>query len=1287
MFLLLLLLTASSVFADTVLDNFGSASYGNNDGTVSWTSDWIEINESDGPSSGDVRVTGGVLRIQDNDGGGEGVERAVDLSGATSATLSFAYRRSSLDNVNDYVTIEVSANGGSWTELDRFSGPNNDTSYQVVSYNLNAYISANTKIRFLSSSSLGGSDRVYFDIVKIDFALPVSPTVVLASLASFDPTSVNTEVEWTVEFSEAVTGVDISDFILIEADGATSASLTAVGGSGRTWTVTADTGTSDTGTLGLSLVDDDTIINVSSVPLGGVGLGNGDVTGPIYTLVPPVPLLTKTASTSAAVVGDVVTFTISVSNPHSDSFTDVVVTDMLPSGMTYVTHVVSVGSVNVSGQDVTWTINDLPGASSVQLTLATSMSQQGILTNTVTSPSVIPASATVLVLDSAVTHFRMDEPVNSWVGTSGEVVDSGGTALHGIWQSTSGSSPPVDPTPAISEQYSTVVGGFCNAASFDGSSVIEVADSSLFDYTTELSASTWIYPTVYPSSLSSILSNDINYEFHLNSSGKLYWWWGSSTLTSSATIPLNQWTHVAITLDSSSGVRRQRIYINGVQDSNTNNWQGTLSTNNCKVHIGGDVETGTCSVISARNFQGMIDEVKLYRFEMTQAQVQADMTLGRNCSGTFDHIRIEHDGIGSICAPERVTIKACLDSACTTLFPGNVTVNLSPTGWVGGNTFTFSGGITSRQLSWGTPGDVSLGTSSISPTPAFSTQCYNDSTQTCALNFADVSCAFDAVEPGALPQTPIFTKLAGVSFDIDVLALLDATTINSNYANTVAVDLVDSSSSACPTGAGLISASNITFTAGDSGRKTVTFIYPNASRNVKVRARVGASAPACSNDNFAIRPQNFTVSSSDANNNDLTGTPALIAGESFNLTASAISGYDGTPSLNSILAAGTPILGLLTGSFSTASAGSGIATGTFYYSEVGHIGLLQNAIYDETFTAVDQPDECTPDFSNGLSAGKFGCSFGSSAVPHTFGASGFGRFIPARFNVSSNTPLFSTDCNSSFTYMGQPFGYFIDPELTLTALNSGGTVTLNYGGNYWKLSSVLNGRNYSNNVSTSSLLGVSTSGSISWSGTGNSDGIGTVDISGEWLTYSKPGIPEGPFTADADLIFSAVDLTDTDGVCYDPDANGICDSYTIHPILGGELRYGQMLLQNAYGPETLSLEIPILTEYFDGASFVLNDEDVCTGYDSSNLLPLSPISVGSGQTTASGNGVLLAGTGNGLSLSAPGAGNDGSIDLQYDLDTAGLSWLKSGGNNPAAKATFGIFKGNQRLIYMRESIW
>jgi MSHA biogenesis protein MshQ len=191
------------------------------------------------------------------------------------------------------------------------------------------------------------------------------------------------------------------------------------------------------------------------------------------------------------------------------------------------------------------------------------------------------------------------------------------------------------------------------------------------------------------------------------------------------------------------------------------------------------------------------------------------------------------------------------------------------------------------------------------------------------------------------------------------------------------------------------------------------------------------------------------------------------------------------------------------------------------------------------------------------------------------------------------------------------------------------------------------------------------------------------------LTYSKSLTPEGPFDADVGLTFSSFDLTDTDGVCYDPENDGVCNSYTIGGISGTELRYGRMLLQNAHGPETQPLIIPVRTEYYTGSAFTLNEPDNCTAYASGSL-SLTMNLTDSGTTTASGSGTLVAGVSNNLSLSAPGVGHEGSVDMELDLSQAtglNLEWLQSDGNNPAAKATFGIFKGNPRLIYTRESVW
>ena len=155
------------------LESFNSVSFAGDDGTLSWSTDWLEINESNGAASGDVRVRTDLgrsytLRIRDNDGGGEGVQREVDLSAYTSAILNFLYSRNSLDNTSDYVSVSVSSNGGSsWTEITRIEGPATDSNYLPYTHDISSYIAKNTRIRFVSSSTLGGTDEVYFDDIEI----------------------------------------------------------------------------------------------------------------------------------------------------------------------------------------------------------------------------------------------------------------------------------------------------------------------------------------------------------------------------------------------------------------------------------------------------------------------------------------------------------------------------------------------------------------------------------------------------------------------------------------------------------------------------------------------------------------------------------------------------------------------------------------------------------------------------------------------------------------------------------------------------------------------------------------------------------------------------------------------------------------------------------------------------------------------------------------------------------------------------------------------------------------
>ncbi|HPP62317.1 MAG TPA: choice-of-anchor Q domain-containing protein [Anaerolineales bacterium] len=110
----------------------------------------------------------------------------------------------------------------------------------------------------------------------------VAPTVASITRAETDPTAA-AAIDFTVTFSESVTGVDTSDFTLATS-GVSGATVSGVSGSGATRTVTVNTG-SGNGTIRLDLSDDDSIADAGGNLLGGTGAGNGDFTsGETYTV-------------------------------------------------------------------------------------------------------------------------------------------------------------------------------------------------------------------------------------------------------------------------------------------------------------------------------------------------------------------------------------------------------------------------------------------------------------------------------------------------------------------------------------------------------------------------------------------------------------------------------------------------------------------------------------------------------------------------------------------------------------------------------------------------------------------------------------------------------------------------------------------------------------------------------------------------------------------------------------------------------------------------------------------
>jgi MSHA biogenesis protein MshQ len=327
-----------------------------------------------------------------------------------------------------------------------------------------------------------------------------------------------------------------------------------------------------------------------------------------------------------------------------------------------------------------------------------------------------------------------------------------------------------------------------------------------------------------------------------------------------------------------------------------------------------------------------------------------------------------------------------------------------------------------------------------------------------------------------------------------------------------------------------------------------------------------------------------------------------------------------------------------------------------------------------------------------------------------------GRFVPARFVVALNTPMFATACSpGAFTYEGQTFGYSAAPVITATAVSVSGSTTTNYRGAFFKLTnSSLTNRSYTSAAGSLNTGGLPATTGDPVIATGGF-GVATLTFSsGGGLSFTK-NAPQAPYPAGIAL---SINVLDTDGVAAlgaAPLTNPVTfgSSGGILFTAGQEIRYGRIRVGTAVGSERVDLPVRMLAEYYAsaGAGFVTNTDDTCTNAVSLAFSGFTE-NLGAGETCvrdsgapgASGLGCAAAvplalryqappgqlpfGSGDfNLRLAAPGVGNQGSVLitatvppwLRYDWNTT-----TAGDEDPVGQATFGIFGGESRQIYMRE---
>lgn len=724
---------------------------------------------------------------------------------------------------------------------------------------------------------------------------------------------------------------------------------------------------------------------------------------------------------------------------------------------------------------------------------------------------------------------------------------------------------------------------------------------------------------------------------------------------------------------------------------------------------------------------GKFDEIRVYNSVQQQSDIVTDMNQGFGCTANVDHYRLSYAGTGLTCEAKQMQLQACVDDTCSATYDQSATVNLSPSGWQGSASHVFTGSTTTA-FARSSAGSVNF--SLASATPSAPLRCFHDGVEdnNCALAFEDIALQIVDAATGSesLPD-----QISGIPFNLQVKAVKNnqgvcQTLFNGPINLSMAAECVSPNQCAAlgsyphttvsvagqtipKNNSGQVtqySSVSTPFSNGNSGE--LSTVYYDAG-NMRLHMQYQGNGLNISGSNSVrVRPEILSIrgsalaspfgSGSILNNGSANGGTTYIAGENFDLGISALN-HQGQVTPN--YQPGNIRLGLARLKPSEAAA----ATGTLRYADSGllNTGSIVNTVNLGFSNGVYQyPRAYYSEVGVAQLAAEDNAYLGNMTIPSNNHV--LGRFIPAYFAASIETngdidPM----CNNAFTYMDQPFGFVTAPRIQLEARNALDATTRNYEGELFKLVHDNSHLLYTDDVAPVPLI-VDTLGSAEVGQLSGFDGVHTLRINGTQLHYQRNINPVAPFTGNMHQTWLPAQFQDPENssVCLKSSAaDGYCMIFSVQNMNAGEQRYGRVQLKDTYGPETESLQMPLLLEYFDGNAFVPNDQDVCTAFDTgffnvdpaasgSTIQTFDDVAVGAGVSTVTLPMGGIGGSGQ-IDFSAPGDGNIGEITIGFGSNALdSLSWLQfywDGAtlSSPAsATATFGRYQGNDRAIYWRE---
>lgn len=683
------------------------------------------------------------------------------------------------------------------------------------------------------------------------------------------------------------------------------------------------------------------------------------------------------------------------------------------------------------------------------------------------------------------------------------------------------------------------------------------------------------------------------------------------------------------------------------------------------------------------------------------------------------HFEFDYSGSGSTCQPSDVTLRACMDKDCNTLYPGSITdaedlhVTLSPSAghhvanWVQSSPISFKGS-TNLQIRGSRAGEVTIGIAR-SSVPQFGfedTRCRINggelSAKDCKIKFRrnTLSIVAEDVIANKESSDSNFFEFCSSSSTTDTTR-----NINMSMKHTVApivqpdvtLNYMKREGDTAPVWSSdkTISEKGSTYLKdvyfNDNGQAKFKFTYPEVGQ-VSFIASVEGIQDSEGVGKFVSYPHRLQVTAGGRCSSINSGCDSrfVSAGEEFTMSITALQysedGKGHIPAKNY-------------------EEEQMVVSNEVVYPAISAGGKKAELLTD-TYKHIASDDAKTsfPQTVSEVGAFEFSISAPKGDVENTSLYLGKSSFLiqPATITLGRFYPKFYTLRGQNWDYAGsQSFNYMnqnFDSMWYEVEVLTGGDVPKSVE-NYkyfnkehvasFELSDSLNRFNAQGNLTPSWI-----------------DALGSIQrftltppLSGEcnsaeglcWMKKTPAaGYEDGPFNLNGNTI-KATDIKV--GVAIEPDPISVYGN----PVLSiqPDIRFGRVDLDDVGGNQGATLHVPLRVEYWNGSRFIANPNDNQTDVKGvtaaeRHIWPTGTdadpkaVTLGAGGEVSSGSSRSVTAT------QAEPYRQQTRVWLDLDDSENGLPWLKydwdndGSEENPSSVVTFGIHRGNDRVIYRGE---